>query len=96
MDEHQEPQPVRERTGSRAWGRTIGLVGGGLLAGGILAGTMTANAATGDTGTSVPSVTQEQGTTTGVADEGTSTDGAAAPEDCPADASTSSDADAAA
>ena len=37
MDEHQDQQPARERTGSRAWGRTVGLIGGGLMAGGILA-----------------------------------------------------------
>jgi len=67
MDEHQDQQPARERTGSRTWGRTIGLIGGGLMAGGILAGTMTANAATEDGSTSVPSVTQEQGATTDAA-----------------------------
>jgi hypothetical protein len=67
----EQPAP-RERIGSRAWVRTVGLVGGGLVAGGILAGTLTANAATDESTTTTPSVTQEEGTT------GTTT-----PEDCP-------------
>ena len=68
----EQPAP-RERIGSRAWVRTVGLVGGGLLAGGILTGTVTATAAE-DSTTDTPSVTQEEGTTT---------DGTTAPEDCP-------------
>ena len=67
----EQPAP-RERIGSRAWVRTVGLVGGGLVAGGILAGTLTANAATDESTTTTPSVTQEEGTT-----------GTTAPEDCP-------------
>ena len=73
MDNVTDEQPApRERVGSRAWVRTVGLVGGGLLAGGILAGTLTANAATDESTTPTPSVTQEEGTT-----------GTTAPEDCP-------------
>jgi hypothetical protein len=78
-------QPAhRERIGSRAWVRTVGLVGSGLVAGGILAGTMTANAATDDGSTSTPSVTQEQSTTQ---------DGAT-PEDCPEGTGTAPDSSA--
>jgi cytoskeletal protein RodZ len=76
MDDAMEEQPAkRERVGSHAWVRTVGLVGGGLMAGGILAGTLTANAATDEGTTSPPSVSQEEGTTTD--------DGTTAPEDCP-------------
>ncbi|MGY2065897.1 hypothetical protein [Blastococcus sp. SYSU DS0619] len=61
MEHTADEQPApRERIGSRAWVRTVGLVGGGLLAGGILAGTVSATAAE---GTTTPEVTQEQGTT---------------------------------
>ena len=81
MDDTTGSQPqVRERVGSHAWVRTVGLVGSGLVAGGILAGTLTATAATDEGTTSTPSVTQEQGTTT---EDGTTTDGTTAPEDCP-------------
>jgi hypothetical protein len=76
MDDAMEQQPARrERVGSHAWVRTVGLVGGGLMAGGILAGTLTANAATDEGTTSPPSVSQEEGTTTD--------DGTTVPEDCP-------------
>ena len=77
MDDTTGSQPqLRERVGSHAWVRTVGLVGSGLVAG----GTLTATAATDEGTTSTPSVTQEQGTTT---EDGTTTDGTTAPEDCP-------------
>jgi hypothetical protein len=88
MDENvEEQQPARrERVGSRAWVRTVGLVGGGLMAGGILAGTLSANAATDDGTASSTSVTQEDGTTST----------ATTPADCPEGAgASSSSADAA-
>jgi hypothetical protein len=72
MDDDTQQPPQRERIGSRAWVRTVGLVGGGLVAGGILAGTLSANAAT-DSTTSVPSYSTEDGATSG----------SVAPEDCP-------------
>jgi hypothetical protein len=77
MDDSTDQQPTRrERVGGHAWVRTVGLVGGGLLAGGILAGTFSASAATTDEGTTTPpSVTQQE--------EGATTDGTTAPEDCP-------------
>ena len=95
MDENTEEQPARRR--SRAWGRAVGLVGGGLLAGGILAGTLTANAAT-DDGTdegtgSTPSVTQEDGSTTTTPPEDCPEGGRGGPGAVPSEGSTSGDAD---
>ena len=60
MDDAVEQPDRRERVGSRAWVRTVGLVGSGLVAGGIMAGTLTATAATDEGSTSTPSVTQEE------------------------------------
>ena len=73
---------ARERVGSRAWVRTVGLIGGGLMAGGILAGTVTANAATGEATAPTPPA-QEEVTRAATAAEGTSED--VAPADCPDD-----------
>ncbi len=73
---------ARERVGSRAWVRTVGLIGGGLMAGGILAGTVTANAATGEATAPTPPA-QEEVTRAATAAEGTAED--VAPADCPDD-----------
>jgi hypothetical protein len=82
MDDTMDQQPApRERVGSRAWVRTVGVIGGGLMAGGILVGTMTAANAASDGTTATPSTSQEEVTPAPAAADGTTEDVAAA--DCP-------------